>query len=116
MEIKGLKEEMLTAKRILKDPNLSHFATRKFKENIDKVAPNKFLQEECEIRDLIEVEDGNTEEKFEIELNQPHNPKLFNHIHMQHNSELGASALTQKNQFKKLNYTQFNPNTITVRK
>ena len=35
---------------------------------------------------------------------------------MQHNSELLASDLTKKNMFKKLNYTQFNPNTLTVRK
>lgn len=35
-DVTGLEEEILMAKRILKDPNLSHHATRKFGVTIEK--------------------------------------------------------------------------------
>jgi len=42
-----MKDEILMGKRILKDPNLSHMATRKFNSNIDKFNAHKFLLEGC---------------------------------------------------------------------
>ena len=53
-EIKDVKGEILIAKRILKDSNLSYIATRKFKQTIDTVNEHKVLLEGAEITDLIE--------------------------------------------------------------
>ena len=49
-----MKEELLLAKRILKDPNLSHYATRKFAETIEKRNDRKLMLGEADVRDLIE--------------------------------------------------------------
>ena len=49
-----LKEEMLIAKRILKDPNLSHHATRKFNVTIDKFNETNFMVAGAEIKDLLD--------------------------------------------------------------
>ena len=42
------------AKKILKDPNLSHHATRKFNATIEKFNNCKFMVEGAEVKDLIE--------------------------------------------------------------
>jgi len=49
-EIDDLREELLMAKRILKDPNLSHHATRKFNATIDKFDNRKFMVEGAEVK------------------------------------------------------------------
>ena len=56
------------AKKILKDPNLSHHATRKFNSTVDKFDNKKFMVEGAEVKDLIEKMAGNNE-NFEVELN-----------------------------------------------
>lgn len=53
-EIAELKQELLLAKKILKDPNLSHQATRKFHENVDKVDDGKIMIKGAEIRELMD--------------------------------------------------------------
>lgn len=53
-EICDLKEEILIAKRILKDPNLSNLATRKFAETINKFEENKFFAESAAVTDILE--------------------------------------------------------------
>ena len=52
-EIKDLKEEIMMAKKILKDPNLSTIVTRKFNAHIDKDNDNKMLIEGAEIKTII---------------------------------------------------------------
>ena len=53
--------------------------------------------------------------EFECELEKPNN-KLLPGYEIMKNSELPATALTLKNQFKKLNFTHFTPNTIKIRR
>ena len=55
------------AKRILRDPNLSLQATRKFNVTVDQVRPGKLLVAGAEVKDLI----GNEKEEekdYEVEL------------------------------------------------
>jgi len=51
---------------------------------------------------------------FECEMERP-NKKLMAGYEMKKNVDLPASELTLKNQFKKLNFTHFTPNTIKIR-
>ena len=57
----------MVAKQILRDPNLSHHATRKFAATIDKVNINKVLAEGAEIGALLEPK-LNQGENYEVEL------------------------------------------------
>ena len=52
--------------------------------------------------------------EFECEMEKP-NKKLLPGYEMVKNSDLPACKLTLKNQFKKLNFTHFTPNTIKIR-
>ena len=52
--------------------------------------------------------------EFECEMEKP-NKKLLHGYEMVKNSDLPACKLTLKNQFKKLNFTHFTPNTIKIR-
>ena len=52
-EIDTYKEEMLIAKRILRDPNLSQLATRNFKSTINAEDDRKFACKNAVISDLI---------------------------------------------------------------
>ena len=52
--IKDMKWEILTAKRILKDPNLTKFASRKFSNTVEKRNELKFLKEGAVINELLE--------------------------------------------------------------
>ena len=63
----AIKEELLTAKKILKDPNLSLIATRKFNGHIEKSDPGKFMAKNCVLSDLQEEPEKETEE-FEVEM------------------------------------------------
>ena len=51
---------------------------------------------------------------FECEMERP-NKKLMAGYEMKKNADLPASELTLKNQFKKLNFTHYTPNTIKIR-
>ena len=99
-----MKEEILIAKRILKDPNLSHHATRKFNVTIDKHDETNFMVTGAEIKALVEKTDAK-EDQYEVELHMPPNRNLMPGTTMKLNSELPASELTKKNMFKKLNYS-----------
>ena len=48
-----MKEEILIAKKILKDPNLSTMANRKFNNTIDKVDDKKFIVKGAVITGLL---------------------------------------------------------------
>ena len=50
-----MKEELLMAKQILKDPTLSRMATTKFHHLIDKVNDDKICTEGAIITDLLET-------------------------------------------------------------
>lgn len=66
-EISDLKEELLLAKRILRDPNLSQLATRKFKSTINQDEDHKFTCKGAVITDIIQQnEDENAQ--FECEM------------------------------------------------
>ena len=53
-EIVELKEEILLAKRILKDPNLCQTAMRRFHECVEKESDAKFLSEGGIVTEIIE--------------------------------------------------------------
>lgn len=105
-EILDLKHELLLAKRILKDPNLSKLANRKFKTTLDQDNPAKFFVAGAQIKELVE-DDDEKEERLEIELcpTRKDKGKLLPGTQMLYNSQLPASELTKKNQFKKLTFT-----------
>ena len=63
-----IAEELLIAKKILKDPNLSLIATRKFNGHIEKSDPGKFMAENCVLSDLQEEPEKEDEEQFEVEM------------------------------------------------
>jgi len=54
LEIIELKEEILLAKRILKDPGLSAMATKKFHGTVDKENEAKIVVKGAVIHDIIE--------------------------------------------------------------
>ena len=80
---------------------------------IDKGCETKFLIEGAQLTDLLKQEDEKMEE-FEVEIH-PNGRKIVPGTKIRMNSDVPASALTLKNQFKKLNYSQFTPNTIKIR-
>ena len=106
-----MKGEILTAKRILKDPNLSKYATRKFNGTVDKHKPVKFLMDGAQITEMIEKEMAK-KENYEIELLQKENPKLYPGVEVLTNADVPINDITRVNMFKKLNFTQFTPDTI----
>jgi len=53
-EIEDLKEELLMAKRILRDPQLSQLASRKFHDSINKNNETKFLADGTVLTELLE--------------------------------------------------------------
>ena len=52
-EIENAKQELLLAKKILKDPTLSKMATLKFNNVIDKINEEKICKEGTLITDLL---------------------------------------------------------------
>jgi len=48
-----MKEEILMAKKILKDPNLCTLASRKFNKTVDKVDERKFIVKGAEVTGLL---------------------------------------------------------------
>lgn len=57
-EIAGLKEEILTAKRILKDPNLCNMANRRFAELIEADNANKFMTTGGVLTEIIDQQES----------------------------------------------------------
>lgn len=49
-----MKEELNIAKTILKDPNLSQLATRKFHSIVEQSVESTFLAKDAIINDIIE--------------------------------------------------------------
>ena len=56
------------AKRILKDPNLSYIANRKFTKNIERVKEDAFVQEGAIVKELVGNEREKKETNWEVEL------------------------------------------------
>jgi len=50
-----MKEEILLAKRILKDPKLTELVSRKFNANIDRQNEGRMVVGGAEVRDLIDA-------------------------------------------------------------
>ena len=67
-EIVDLKEEILLAKRILKDPNLSLMATKKFHGTIEEKDDAKLVVKGAVIHDIIEKKIEEAEKEFECEM------------------------------------------------
>lgn len=112
-EIQDLKEELLIAKRILKDPRLSQLASRKFNEMIEKTHDGKFLVEGALLTDLLE-QDNKKLDEFEIEFDHD-TKKLIPGTKLKKNSEMEAKDITTEMQFQKLNYNQGTTNSIKIR-
>ena len=114
-QIDHVKEELLLAKRILKDSNLNALANKKFNGSIEKVDSSKFLAEGAILTDLME-DPKEKMEKFECEMMGARNTaKLVRGTEVVPNRDVPASALSIKNEFKKLNLSQFTPNAIKFR-
>lgn len=113
-DIGELKEEILLAKKILKDPNLSTLASRKFHNTIDQTNDRKMVVEGAQIHDIIEQENEKAEE-FEVEIERPMN-RYIPGCRILYNKEVPAASITIQNQFKKLNFSQFTPQTIKIRR
>jgi len=58
----------LIAKKILKDPNLSHIASLKFHDTIDRVNDDTMCLKETILTDLIEPQIVKKDTGFEVEL------------------------------------------------
>ena len=110
-----MKEELLTAKRILKDPNLTQMANKRFKDAVDGEDDTKFMKDGGVMTELLEQKDEELA-KFEVELVQPSKEKVVPGVELELNKNVPAEARTAENQFKKVNYSQFTPNTIKIRK
>ena len=53
-EVGDLKDELLIAKKILKDPRLSQLASTKFQETINRKNDHKFLVDGAVITELLD--------------------------------------------------------------
>lgn len=91
-----IAEELLTAKKILKDPNLSLIATRKFNGHIEKSDPGKFMAKNCVLTDLQEEPEKETEE-FEVEMLQENEHKILPGVQLNNNCDIPAGSLSVKN-------------------
>ena len=107
----------MIAKRILKDPNLSQIATRKFNETIDREKAGRFVLDGALVTDLLDMDKDRAKE-FEVEVMEhaKNEAKMLPGISMKLNSELPASEITPKNQFEKLKYSSIAPNSIKIRR
>ena len=87
-----MKEEILMAKKILKDPNLCTLASRKFNNTIDKTDDRKFIVKGAVVTGLLPQEEDEMK-MFECEMEKP-NKKLLPGYEMKKNVDLPASELT----------------------
>ena len=92
VEIESMKEEILMAKKILKDPNLCTLASRKFNNTIDKTDDRKFIVKGAVVTGLLPQEEDEMK-MFECEMEKP-NKKLLPGYEMKKNVDLPASELT----------------------
>jgi hypothetical protein len=65
-----MKEEILIAKKILRDPNLCTIANRKFNNTVDKVDDRKFIVKGAVVTGLLPQEEDEMKE-FECEIENP---------------------------------------------
>jgi|TARA_B110001450_G_scaffold209163_1_gene200053 hypothetical protein len=106
---------MLLAKRILRDPNLSQLATRKFKSTINQDDDHKFICTDAVITDILEQK-GDENDMFECEMKDMTAEKMLVGTKLKYNKDVPATELGPVNQFKKLNFNQTTPNTIKIRR
>ena len=99
---------MLLAKRILRDPNLSQLATRKFKQTINQDDANKFVCADAVITDILEQK-GDEDDMFECEFKDKNTKKMLEGTKLKYNKDVPSTELGPANQFKKLNYNQMTP-------
>jgi hypothetical protein len=106
---------MLLAKRILRDPNLSQLATRKFKQTINQDDDHKFICADAVITDILEQK-GDENDMFECEMKEKNADKMLVGTKLKYNKDVPSTELGPVNQFKKLNFNQTTPNTIKIRR
>lgn len=104
-EIEDLKDEILLAKRILKDPNLSLMATKKFHGTVETKDEAKMIVKGAVIHEIIEQKKEEAEKEFECELEYQPTKKMLPGTTLAMNKDVPASALTRKMQFQKLNFS-----------
>ena len=66
MKIQGLLEEILMAKRILKDAKLNSIANKQYSASIDKDDPTRFMVGNSILTDIME-EQAEDRKAFEVE-------------------------------------------------
>lgn len=99
---------MLLAKRILRDPNLSQLATRKFKQTISQDDANKFICADAVITDILEQK-GAEDDMFECEFKDKNTKMMLEGTKLKYNKDVPSTELGPANQYKKLNYNQMTP-------
>jgi len=80
-----MKNELLLAKKILKDPNLSKLASKKFNDYIEKVNANLMFNKAANITDILPV-NNYRDEGFEVELTNKHKQNIVTGNHIKFNS------------------------------
>lgn len=113
-EISALKEEVLTAKRILKDSNLCMMANRRYTELVAQDNANKFMTDGGVLTEIIDQQEE-VLDTFELELPMDQK-KLLQGTDIKLNSQVPKEALTIKNQYHKLNFSQTTKNSIKIRR
>ena len=95
-DIALLKEELLMAKRILKDPGLSQIATRKFNETIDRENDQRFAAEGSVLHDLLKQQELELE-NYEVEMKPEKEYKVLEGVNLNYNRDVPEEARTFAN-------------------
>ena len=65
-EMNTMREEILIAKKILKDPSLTEMVNKKFGKNIDTKNQNRMTINGAQVRDIIRINDEWKENNFDV--------------------------------------------------
>ena len=87
---------------------------RRFHECVEKESDAQFLAAGGIVTEIIEQQEDELK-NFEVELVEPNKDKIVPGTKIIPNSKVPKEALTLKNQFAKLNFSQFTPHTIKIR-
>jgi len=80
-----MKNELFLAKKILKDPNLSKLASRKFNNYIDKINENLMFNKAANITDILPI-NSDVDDEFEVELTHNNKQNIVSGNHIKFNS------------------------------
>lgn len=91
-----MQEEILTAKRILRDKNLTTLANTRFHSVVDAENTNKFLCEGAVLTELLDNAQKDLE-TFEVEVPKPNAKNMYRGQEMINNSDMPLNMLSLKN-------------------